>query len=88
MSQQNRHFLILDGHGSHVTLEAIEQTYEARLNMITLPSHTSHVMQPLDVSYFSPFKCAFRKEKSIFKKEKFAFRKERYESMFKNNHRK
>jgi len=24
--------------------------------MITLPSHTSHVLQPLDVSYFKPFK--------------------------------
>jgi hypothetical protein len=24
LSQQNRHFLILDGHGSHVTLKAIK----------------------------------------------------------------
>jgi hypothetical protein len=44
-------------------------------------------MQPLDVGYFSPFNCAFRKEKSTFRKEKFSFRKERDESMFRNNHR-
>jgi hypothetical protein len=40
MSQQNKHLIILDGHGSHITLKAIKQTYEVRLNMITLPFHT------------------------------------------------
>jgi hypothetical protein len=29
--------------------------------MITLPSHTSHALQPLDVSYFKPFKATFKK---------------------------
>jgi hypothetical protein len=38
------HFLIIDGHGSHVTLEAIEQAYEVGLDMITFPSHTSHAL--------------------------------------------
>jgi hypothetical protein len=37
--QHNRHLLILNGHGSHVILKAIEQTYEIGLNMITFPSH-------------------------------------------------
>ncbi len=41
MSINNQHLLILDGHGSHVTLEAIEQVKELGLNMITLPSHIS-----------------------------------------------
>ncbi len=70
LSQQNKHILILEGHGSHVTLQAIEQTYD----MITLPSHTSHALEPLDVSCFRPFK--------------FAFMKERNKNMFRNNHRK
>ncbi len=74
MSQQNKHILILEGHGSHVTLQAIEQTYEVGLDMITLPSHTSHALQPLDVSCFRLFKIAFIKERD--------------ESMFRNNHRK
>jgi hypothetical protein len=43
-------------------------------DMITLPSHTSRALQPLDVNYFRPFK--------------YAFRKERYESMFRNNYKK
>jgi len=29
------------------------------LDPLTLPSHTSHEIQPLDVSYFKPFKLAF-----------------------------
>ncbi len=34
------------------------------LHMITLPSHTSHTLQPLDVSCFKPFKTTFKKEKN------------------------
>jgi hypothetical protein len=37
----NRHLLILNGHGNHVTLETIK----FGLDMITLPSHTSHALQ-------------------------------------------
>jgi hypothetical protein len=29
--------MILDGHGSHITLKAIEQMQEFGLNMVTLP---------------------------------------------------
>jgi hypothetical protein len=38
----NRHLFILDGHGSHVTFEAIGQAKEFGWNMIILVSHTSH----------------------------------------------
>jgi hypothetical protein len=31
--------------------------------MITLPSHTSHALQPLNVSCFNPFKITFGKVK-------------------------
>jgi hypothetical protein len=31
--------------------------------MVTLPSHTSHVLQPSNVSCFKPFKTALKKEK-------------------------
>ncbi len=40
LSFNNQHLLILDGHGSHVTLETIEQAKEFGLDiLITLPSH-------------------------------------------------
>jgi hypothetical protein len=35
------------------------------LDMIALPSHASHAFQPLDVSYFKPFKTTFRKERDV-----------------------
>jgi len=65
ISITNRHLLILDGHGSHVTLEAIKQAQAFGLDVITLPSHTSHAFQPLDVACLKPFKIAFRKERNI-----------------------
>jgi hypothetical protein len=37
--------LVLDGHGSHVTLKAIKQAKEFGLDMVTLPSHTSHAQE-------------------------------------------
>jgi len=44
ISPSNYHLLTLDGHGSHVNLKAIEQTQQFDLDMITLPSHISHVL--------------------------------------------
>jgi hypothetical protein len=63
ISHSNRYLLILNGHNSHVTLKAIRQAQTFGLNMITLLFHTSHALQPLDVSYFKPFKFAFRQKK-------------------------
>ena len=60
ISQENRHLLILDGYGSHVTLEVVQKAKAEGLDIISLPSHTSHRLQPLDVSIFKSFKTAFR----------------------------
>jgi hypothetical protein len=59
----NRHLLILDGHNSHVTLEVVTLAMNSGLDIVSLPSHTSHALQPLDVSCFKPFKAAFRQIK-------------------------
>jgi hypothetical protein len=61
ISHTNHHLLVLDGHGSHVTLKALKQPMAFGLNMITLPSHNSHALQPLDVSCFKPFKIELKK---------------------------
>jgi hypothetical protein len=44
ISITNRHLFILDGHGCHVTLEAIEQVQDFGLDMIALPLHISHAL--------------------------------------------
>jgi hypothetical protein len=60
ISQSNRHLLILDGHGSHVILDVIKKARKHGLDLFTLPSHTSHALQPLDVSIFKAFKTAIK----------------------------
>ena len=51
----------MDGHNSHVTIEVLQQAMKVGLDVLTLPSHTSHKLQPLDVGVFAPYKKAFRK---------------------------
>ncbi len=65
ISQTNYHLLVLDGHGLHVTLKALKQAMAFGFDMITLPSHTSHALQPLVVSCFKPFKTTLNKEKDV-----------------------
>jgi hypothetical protein len=59
----NKHLFIFDGYGAHVTLEAIEQAQTFGLDMVTLPSHTSHALQPLYLTCFKPFKTALEGKK-------------------------
>ena len=61
ISIENMHLLIVDGHNSHITLEVVMKAMEGGLDLVILPSHTSHRLQPLDVSIFTPFKKAFKR---------------------------
>ena len=60
ISAERMHLLILDGHNSHCTLDVVREARAAGLDILTLPAHTSHALQPLDVSVFKPFKQHFR----------------------------
>ena len=51
-SKQNQQLLVLDGHHSHKTLAAVEYARENGINMLTLPPHCTHKMQPLDRTFF------------------------------------
>jgi len=46
--------LILDGHGSHCTLSFLEWCQSNRILVAVLPPHSTHRLQPLDVSLFNP----------------------------------
>ena len=52
--------LICDGFGTHETLEILEFCFENNILLCRLPSHTSHKLQPCDVSVFAPLKAAYR----------------------------
>ena len=49
-----RRLLIVDGHSSHLNLEFIEICDKRRILILVLPPHSTHRLQPLDVSLFSP----------------------------------
>ncbi|KHN98366.1 transposase [Metarhizium album ARSEF 1941] len=48
--------LILDGHGSHHTIEFVEYCEQHDIIPFALPSHLTHILQPLDVVIFQPLK--------------------------------
>jgi DDE superfamily endonuclease/Tc5 transposase DNA-binding domain len=48
--------LICDGHGSHATPEFRYICFENRIQVLYLTPHTSHLLQPLDVSIFGLLK--------------------------------
>ena len=44
--------LIQDGHVSHMSVELIELARANNIHLSCLPSHTTHILQPLDVGVF------------------------------------
>jgi DDE superfamily endonuclease/helix-turn-helix, Psq domain len=56
-----RLLLIMDNHESHISLAAINYCRDNGIDVLTLPPHCSHKMQPLDVNCFGPFKTHMTK---------------------------
>jgi hypothetical protein len=53
--------LILDGHRSHVTAEFDKYCSQNSIIVLCMPPHSSHLLQPLNVSCFSVLKRSYRK---------------------------
>ncbi len=51
--------LLVDGHKSHMTLELVDLARESNVILFCLPPHTTHALQPLDVSVFKALKAHF-----------------------------
>jgi hypothetical protein len=58
--------LILDGHGSHVTMDFIEYCDQHKILLAIFPPHSTHTLQPLDVCMFKPLSQAYSDELSAF----------------------
>lgn len=54
--------VILNGHQSHKSIEASQFAWDNHLHMTTIPPHTSHKLQPLDLTFFGPLKAAYNRE--------------------------
>lgn len=65
-----QHILLLyDGHTSHISTTLIEWAKNHKIILFVLPPHTSHLLQPLDVGVFGPFKRYYHSECSLFMKK-------------------
>ncbi|XP_023310433.1 uncharacterized protein LOC111691596 [Anoplophora glabripennis] len=60
--------LIMDNHSTHCTLEAYEFCKANGIILLTIPPHTSHRLQPLDVTFYGPLKTAYNTECSKYLK--------------------
>ncbi|XP_066587656.1 uncharacterized protein [Prorops nasuta] len=58
--------LILDNHGSHISLKAINFFRENNIHVLTLPTHSSHKTQPLDRCFFNSLKKFYASECKIW----------------------
>ena len=52
--------LFIDGHKTHVTMEASDACIENGIELYCLLEHSSHIIQPLDLRFFGSLKSAWR----------------------------
>jgi len=65
LSPENPAVLIMDGHGSHFTLELLTYCRQIGLHIILRPPHTTHILQGEDVVHFNVFKDLYQQEKMV-----------------------
>ena len=46
----------MDGHSSHITGDMIALCIDNNIELLILPPHCSHLLQPLDVGVYGPLK--------------------------------
>jgi hypothetical protein len=61
-SPERPSLLLLDNHGSHHDLEALETFAKHGVTLLALPPNTTSVLCPLDVSFFRSLKRSFHEE--------------------------
>ncbi|XP_018372981.1 PREDICTED: uncharacterized protein LOC108767549 [Trachymyrmex cornetzi] len=65
-THDNPMLIILDNYASHISLAAFEFCKANFITVDTLPPHTSHKTQPLDLTFFGPLKTALYREYELF----------------------
>nr|XP_012563279.1 unnamed protein product [Hydra vulgaris] len=61
-SKTNPVLLILDNHESHLSINFIDLASDNGVIVLTIPPHTSHKLQPLDITVYGPFKRHYKRE--------------------------
>lgn len=60
-SNDRKALLIMDNHESHYGLNVLRKAKENGIVILTIPPHTSHRLQPLDLTCFGPFKTYYNR---------------------------
>lgn len=61
-SKEDPVLLVLDNHTTHSSMKSYKFCCEKGFNVVSVPPHTSHRLQPLDVTFFSSLHTAYTKE--------------------------
>ena len=65
LSPERPAVLIMDGHGSHFTLELLTYCRAIGLHVVLRPPHTTHILQGEDVVHFAIFKPKYHQAKMV-----------------------
>ncbi len=65
--------LIIDGHGSHSSLEFQNRCTEKNIVLLCMPPHSSHLLQPLDVGCYAPLKRRYSDQISALARNRIHF---------------
>jgi hypothetical protein len=65
-ARRSYRLLILDGHGSHISMDFIDYCDKNKILLAVFPPHSTHTLQPLDVCMFKPLSTAYSIELSAF----------------------
>jgi hypothetical protein len=56
----------MDSHASNITPKVLSKASENGIHLVTFPSCTTHLLQPLDVGVYKPLNEGWRKEVDKF----------------------
>ncbi|KAF0724532.1 hypothetical protein Ae201684P_012542 [Aphanomyces euteiches] len=73
ISPQRPVLVLMDGYKAHWSAKTLAYALSKGIHLYALPSHTSHFLQPLDVSVFCHFKRLLDKELTKFRSQKARF---------------
>ena len=66
---KGQHILFLDNHDSHERATAISAAMKNGILLITFPSHCTHVLQMLDISFFKALKSQYKAAAKLWLEE-------------------